>query len=144
VVDVPPLSLEVRDTLAPAEIAALEERLYDFNRRATGIDDGRELGVLAHDDGGALVAGLAGVTWGGCCEIRQLWVAKEHRHRGLGRRLMEAAEREARARGCAQIVLSTHDFQAPDFYHRLGYAVIAEIPDYPHGHANLVLRKRLD
>jgi len=137
------IRLDVRDTLAADEVAALDERLYEFNVAATGIADGRELGVFAHDDGGALAGALTATTWGGCCEIRLLWVAEHERRRGLGRSLMDAAEREARARGCTQVLLHTHSFQAPDFYRRLGYQVIGEIPNYPRGHQHLVLVKPL-
>lgn len=118
--------IDVRDTLVPDEVAAIEERLYQFNVAATGIADGRELGIFAHDDEGGLTGALIGATWGGCREIRI--PADAERRRGLGRTLMEAAEREARARGCVQVVLRTHDVQAPDFYRRLGYRVIGECP----------------
>lgn len=139
----PSFRLDVRDVLVPDEVAAIEERLYQFNVAATGIADGRELGIFVHDDAGGLIAALVGTTWGGCCEIRLLWVDEPARGRGHGRRLMETAEHEARARGCEQVVLHTHTFQAPDFYRRLGYEVIGEIPGYPRGHANLALRKAL-
>lgn len=138
------IRLDVRDTLVPDEVAALDERLYEFNVAATGIADGRELGVFAHGDDGTLAGALTGTTWGGCCEIRLLWVAEPERRRGLGRMLMGAAERTARARGCTQVVLHTHSFQAPDFYRRLGYQVVARIPNHPRGHEDLVLVKPLE
>jgi ribosomal protein S18 acetylase RimI-like enzyme len=40
-------------------------------------------------------------------------------------------------------VLTTHSFQAPGFYRKLGYEPLAEVPDYPAGHLEIVLRKRL-
>ncbi len=122
-------------------VAFLEERLYEFNSGATGIDDGEGLGVFAHSDDGELLAAIAGHTWGETCEIRQLWVRDSHRRRGLGSRLMGAAEAEAQRRGCKQLLLSTHSFQAPDFYAKLGYTQVCELEDYPRGHSQIFLRK---
>jgi len=134
--------LEIADP-SPFDVQFLEDRLYEFNSGATGIDDGLGLGILLRDEPGNIVAGAAGHTWGGTCELRQMWVAPPLRGRGLGRRLILEAEAEAIRRGCQQLVLSTHSFQAPAFYRRLGFEVVSELPDYPRGHSHLVLRKRL-
>jgi len=128
---------------SPADVAFLEDRLYEFNAGTTGIGDGRLLGVFLRDDSGNIVAGAAGHTWGDTCELRQVWVAAHARGGGLGRRLMAEAEAEAVRRGCRQLVLSTHSFQAPGFYRKLGFDVVSELPDYPRGYSQLVLRKRL-
>jgi hypothetical protein len=55
-----------------AEIDFLEDRLYEFNSQATGLADVLGLAVFGRDAQGAVVAGLCGHTWGGCCEIRQV------------------------------------------------------------------------
>jgi GNAT superfamily N-acetyltransferase len=125
------------------DVRFLEDRLYEFNVEATGQADGRGLGVFVRDPAGVIVAAAAGHTWGGTCEIKQVWVRADRRRRGLGARLLAAAEVEARRRGCGQIVLTTFDFQAPDFYARYGFAIVAELPDYPAGHRHLVMRKHL-
>jgi len=127
----------------PEEVRFLEDRLYDFNVAATGISDGRALAILVRGDDGNIQAGLCGHTWGRCCEIRQVWVEDSLRDQGLGSALMEAAEMEARQRGCRQILLTTHSFQAPGFYGRLGFEVVVSVPEYPEGHQHLLLRKRL-
>ena len=135
--------LVVRVDPTPAEIDFLEQRLYEFNSQATGIVDALGLAVFARDARGEVVAGLCGHTWGGCCEIRQVWVHETHRGQGIGRRLLELAETEARRRGCFQIVLATHSFQAPEFYRKLGFEIVGSVPDYPRGHRHLHLRKTL-
>ena len=127
----------------PRDLERLEQEINQFNYRATGFYDGRSLAAFLRDESGALRAGLAGHTWGGCCEIRFLFVRESERRTGLGSTLLRAAEHEARARGCDRVVLSTHSFQAPDFYRRHGYAELGRADGYPRGHAQIYLCKRL-
>lgn len=126
----------------PADVQYLEDRIYEFNAAATGIDDGQWLAFFVRDSV-RIVAGLCGNTWGGTCEIRQFWVDEAQRRRGLGTKLLQAAEREARRRACTQIVLMTFSFQAPAFYARHGFEVLATIEDHPRGSRNLLMRKHL-
>lgn|SRR5512140_1334390 len=128
----------------PGDVQVLEDRLYEFNSGVTGITDGEGLAIFVRDDAGQIVAGICGHTWGGYCEIRQFWVEGSRRGRGLGTRLLEAAEQEARRRGCGQIFLITFSFQAPAFYTRHGFEILTAVDDYPRGHQNLLLRKRLE
>lgn len=128
---------------APDEIQYLEDRIYEFNSAVTGIADGDSLAIFAKDGDCGTVGGICGNTWGGCFEIRQLWVHPAWRKQGLGSELFLAAEREARQRGCRQILLMTFTFQAPGFYARHGFEILAALDDHPHGHKNLLLRKRL-
>jgi GNAT superfamily N-acetyltransferase len=122
---------------------ALQARLYAFNVEATGIDDGRWLRAAVRDGDGDLVAGLAGWTWGGCGYVDVLWVRRDRRGAGLGSRLLEAAEKEATARGCTRMVVSTHTFQAPEMYRRRGYVEYGRVDAYPRGHAHVHLVKEL-
>jgi ribosomal protein S18 acetylase RimI-like enzyme len=121
----------------------LEDRLYEFNVEATGIADGGLL-CFTIEEGGRVIAGIAGHTWGGSCEIKQLWVQAASRGRGFGHALLARAEEEARRRGCRQIVLSTHSFQAPALYRSLGFSETGRVKDYPQGYDNIMLVKRLE
>jgi GNAT superfamily N-acetyltransferase len=95
----------IRIDPTPDDIQYLEDRIYEFNARTTGIGDGELLAFVVRESG-SVVAGICGNTWGGTCELRQFWVDESHRRRGLGTKLFEAAEDEARRRGCTQIVTS--------------------------------------
>lgn len=126
-----------------ADVRFLEDRIYDVNVERTGMADGRLVSHFARDAQGAILAGIYGWTWGGCLEIRTLWVRGDLRGRGLGSRLLAAAEREARARGCTLALLDTHSFQAPEFYRRHGYDTYARLDGYPRGHARIFFKKIL-
>jgi GNAT superfamily N-acetyltransferase len=131
-----------RHDLSPDELDWLEVQLYDYNRAHTGYGDGEGLGFVVDRDG-ARIGAAAGYSWGGICELRQVWVREDHRGQGLGSALVGAAIDEARRRGCAWVLLSTYDFQAPEFYKRLGFAVVAEIKDKPLGHSEFIMRRAL-
>jgi ribosomal protein S18 acetylase RimI-like enzyme len=133
-----------RHDLSIAEIDGLENRLYAHNRRAVGRDDGKGLGFVVADSAGRQVGAVAGYSWAGMAEIKQLWVAEGHRGRGLGRALLEAAVAEADARRCRSVWVMTYSFQAPGLYERCGFERVAELADCPPGHSHIVLRRCLD
>lgn len=137
----PPITVEEQPD--PRDVAFLRERVVEFNEDTTGFRDGRDLACFVRDAAGRVTAGLSGFTWGGYCKVEWLWVAEPLRRAGLGRRLMEAAEREASARGCATILVDTHDFQAPGFYARLGYDAIGRADGCPRGAGQTWFQKRL-
>ena len=122
----------------------IDEELCAFNADMTGHRDLRPLRVAVRGDGGALLAGLSGSTWGGCGYIDLIWVRADRRHCGLGTRLLEAGEKEIRRRGCDQVALSTYSFQAPAFYIRAGYNECGRRSAFPHGHDQIHFVKRLN
>lgn len=140
--NVPRARIDVGD--ADRDLAdLLDDRIYEFNVAATGFADGRMLTIRATIHPQGLVGGLSGWTWGGCGYVDTLWVDSVHRRRGLGSRLLDAAEDEAVERGCVTMALSTHTFQAPEFYAQCGYVEIGRTEGYPSGHAQVHLRKDL-
>jgi GNAT superfamily N-acetyltransferase len=92
--------------------AFLAARIYEFNASATGHADGRALTATVDDARGRRIAAASGHTGEAPASLTSLWVEESHRRAGLGSALLRAVEDEARRRGCAQVVLLTHDFQA--------------------------------
>jgi len=125
------------------DLDALKNAIDAFNYETTGFRDGRYLTAFVRDDDGRMIAGLSGFTWGGYAKVEFLWIADPHRRAGLGRRLLTAAEDEARSRGCAMIVLDTHDFQAPGFYAKLGYEACGRVEGTPLGSGQTWFKKSL-
>lgn len=128
-----------RHDLSPDEIDALEDHIYEHNSTRTGHYDAKPLSFVAELNG-KLIGAVAGHTWGGVCDLRQVWVHPDYRHRGLGAELVRKAIAEARGRRCASIFLATFDFQAPAFYERLGFEAVAKIDARVTGHAEYIMR----
>jgi GNAT superfamily N-acetyltransferase len=122
----------------------LDAELSAYNLATSGVHDQAEFTVRIEDDGGELVAGLSGWTWGTCAGISLVWVREDRRAQGTGARLLEAADRVARERGCRQIVVSSFTFQAPGFYERHGFVETGRIEGLPiEGAADVHLVKHL-
>ena len=137
-------NLRIEEEPRPEDIALLNDHLYRFNASVTGVDDGRWLAIFVRDAAGQIEAGLHGWTWGGTGFVQTFWVREDLRRQGLGSRLLAAAEQEVRRRGCVEIQLDTHDYQAPGFYRRMGYEVVGELPGWPGRSTRIFLRKRLE
>lgn len=126
-----------------SEIASLTDRIDTFNIEETRTYDFKELAIFLRDSTRQLIAGIYAFTWGGCLDIRTLWVREDLRRAGIGSKLMDTVEQEAIRRGCSIATLETHSFQAPGFYEKLGYEEIGVLDGYPYGHKKHYLRKVL-
>lgn len=95
-------------------------------------------------DNDDLLGGLVGHTWAQWLHVTYLYVAPSARGTGLGRTLLEDAERIARERGCVGSIVQTWDFQAPGFYIANGYEVKGKVEGYPPGVTDYTLIKRFE
>jgi ribosomal protein S18 acetylase RimI-like enzyme len=137
------LHIESRHDLSPNELDAIEDRLYEHNSDATGRHDGQGLGFVIRDEAGQLIGVIAGYTWAGTSELKQMWIDRAYRGRGYARALLNAFVVEARSRGVERIWVASYDFQAPEMYEKAGFKRMAEFEGWPEGHSNVVLCKIL-
>ena len=94
-----------------------------------------------------------GTVIGGCllnidewnvADLDILWVDEHYRRQGLGSMLIRKAEQVSKENGCSLMLLGTFDFQARPLYEKHGYRVYGVLENYPEGHCNYSLMKRLD
>ena len=124
-------------------IQALEDKLYVYNSNTINRHDGRLFSKTIRDENGNLLAGVGGWTWASACEITLLWVREDMRSKGIGSKLLEAAEEEAIGNKCNTILARSYSFQAPYFYERNGYRVEHIIENFPNGYRYFSLIKTL-
>jgi len=121
----------------------VREGLALFNVAVTGDSYYSPLAIFLKDERDVVLGGALGHVWGGWLDLDALWVTEPYREQGYGAKLLRAAEDEARMQGCHGVFLTSFSFQAPTFYEKFGYEVVADIPDYPKGHSYQVLKKAL-
>ena len=136
------MDFEVEIHPDPLDLEVLETHIRREASIAMGLGEEVDLAIFVRD-GGKVVAGIAGWTWGDCCELQSLWVQPDLRGRGLATQLLLAAEAEAAARGCSQTVHFTYGFQAQALYEQNGYEVMGRVDEFPSGTDTFWYRKRL-
>lgn len=135
--------LVVTEKPEPNELGAIGENLSAFNDADVGPSERRALAVLVRDEAGALKAGVNGYTGWGWLFTQWLWVDESLRGQGMAGRMLQAAEDEARARGCHSAWIDTFNPVAEKAYTRQGYQVFGELPDFPIGRTRKFLKKKL-
>ena len=126
------------------EINFVNNALRQFNDQKVGPDNHVLLNIVEYDENKNVIAGILGGTYWGWMHIDILWVDEKYRGQGLGSKLLEAAESEARKRGCHFVHVDTMSWQAPGFYIKHGYKIIGELNDIPDGNKKYHLIKNLE
>ena len=92
---------------------------------------------------GTIRGGLLAKAGRGWLHVNTIWVHASLRGKGYGTKLLEAAEEEARHRGCHSAYLDTFSFQALPFYEQRGYEVFGTLDDFPEGYQRYFMRKSI-
>ena len=93
---------------------AVNAGLYCYNDQFAGPMENSTLTIGARDADQKIVGGLIanlqpGWRW---MTVQRLWIEESYRRGGIGRRLLETAEKEAQKVGCLHVAVDTMEFQA--------------------------------
>ena len=121
--------LENKESHKAQEIGDL---IRAYNRSKREESESEPLNLYLEDEKGNLMAGLVAETFGNWLEIEYLFVKEELRGQGIGSKLLQRAENEAKKRNCRFAFVNTYQFQAPDFYISHGYKEVFALQDYPY------------
>ena len=138
------IRIELSHTPTPEERLAILTPLRAYNIAQVGEGNSRDFALLVRDDeSNDILGGLYGKMFYHWMFIDLLSVPDQARGQGVGTRLMHMAEALAQENECIGIYLDTFDFQAPEFYKKLGFSELCQINDYPPGHSRFFFQKRL-
>jgi GNAT superfamily N-acetyltransferase len=135
--------LTVTDSPGEDDLRTIATSLTAFNEAEVGPGNRTPLAVLDRDADGTLIAGISGFTAWGWLFVQLLFVHERARGEGRAARMLEAAEHEARRRGCHGAWIDTFNPVALKVYMRAGYEPFGTLEDFPYGRTRTFLRKRL-
>ena len=137
------MTLRITDDGSERDVQELHALLKAYNLSHREPSKDVPLGIYYENENGEKLAGLVGETFGNWLCIKYLFVSEELRGQGIGTRIMESAEQEAKSRGCKYAFVDTFSFQAPDFYQKLGYQEVFALTEYPYTGARYYYTKQL-
>ena len=121
----------------------LDNGLRDFNKSKLGPYE-HEPFTLYIKIQNEVVAGCYGDITRSNCYIDCIWVNDDYRNKGFATNIMSKLENYAKQKNCSVITLETADFQAKNFYIKIGFSIIAT---YPHNtfldHQVYLMRKKI-
>ena len=116
---------------------AVSRKLWDglvrFNRKTAGPFRYSRTVLAVKDDSGRVRGGAILQSYWKETYVELLWLSDKARRKGVGRQLMQEAERRARRRGSKLMHLNTYSFQAPGFYEKLGFKRFGGMSGSPPG-----------
>ena len=114
------------------DINEIFEMLKEYNLSNREESENVPLGIYYEDENNGKLAGLTGETFGNWLCVHYLFVSEKLRGKGVGSELLNAAESEAKRRGCKYAFVDTFSFQAPEFYKKHGYNEVFTLENYPY------------
>jgi GNAT superfamily N-acetyltransferase len=134
----------ITDAPGAEDESVIRDGLSAYNFEKAGYRDQRPLAILVSDpETGEVVGGLLGSTSFGLLRIDRFFLPESLRKQGLGTRIIKAAEEEGKRRGCGRALLTTLSFQAPGFYKRHGWEVLAQLDGAPPAPTRFLMTKAL-
>lgn len=121
----------------------LSQGLADYAKKTKGLSPIETFSFSLKDEEQTLVGGCNGVMYYGCLYVDMLWIDEKCQRLGYGTQLMPAAEKLGKEKGCLFATVNTMDWEALEFYKKLGYQIEFERHGYLKNSIFYFLRKEL-
>lgn len=112
------------------DVDFIEKSLRQQNRLEAPSTQSKEpvkYNLVLKNHMGDVVGGVITTIYRYSMYVETLWIDEKYRKGGYGTQLMKQAEETARAHGCTMMQLDTFNYQAPEFYKKLGFVQFGEL-----------------
>ena len=134
------LEFEVTENSSSTDLDFLTQKI---NEESVGQGSAYPFAIFIRNKEGKIIAGSNGSIIFGSIYTDQLWVDPNLRGRGVGKKLMKVTHEYGKKHGCSLATVTTMDFQAPDFYQKLGYKIDFSREGYSKGASCIFMSKKL-
>jgi ribosomal protein S18 acetylase RimI-like enzyme len=138
------MKIELTTSPSAEDAMTISQGLMKFNQTVIGhlaTDAEINFSVFARTDDGTVGGGLRATCFWNMLHVEVIWLGEDARGQGIGTSLMQAAEEFAVEQGYELALLESSSWQAKLFYEKLGYELLATVPEYPRGYATHFLPK---
>ncbi len=132
-------SSPAEEGLAPYLVEGLSKHAKE-KRGLAGMSD---FSLTVKNNKDEVKGGLDGILFYGYLYVGNLYIDAAYRGQNIGTELMHKAEAYGRSKGCRFSTVNTMDFEALDFYKKLGYCVDLERHGFDGGSVFYFLIKEL-
>lgn len=135
------LRLSFTENPDPDDVQVLTSGIKAYAKQEKGFESLDFFACFIHDSDNTIVGGCSGGTLYGGLHIDNLWVSERIRHKGWGTKLMHSALKYGQKKGCAFATVNTMDWEAIEFYQKLGFKLEFERHGFQKNSVFYFLRK---
>ena len=105
------------------EMQVLGNGIMEYAKQKKGHGPIEFFAFFIRDENNKIRGGCNGCNLYGCLYVDQIWIEESLRGKDYGTQLMLAAENFGKERGCTFAAVNTMDWEALDFYKKLGFEI---------------------
>ena len=120
----------------------IEQRMTEYHELQVGPYKRKSFTITVKEND-QIIAGLNGNFCGPLCNVWDFWVDEKLQRKTIGTKIMNQCETIAKDQECKMMQLTTSELHSKPFYEKIGYKVLATIPEEFMGHDTYIMRKLL-
>jgi ribosomal protein S18 acetylase RimI-like enzyme len=117
------MQLTLEENPSQQDIQILVDGISAHAKQIRGLEPIQSHAIWIRDQDNMIHGGCSFCNFYGCLYIDNLWVEESLRGKGYGTKLMMSAEKFGKEHGCHFATVNTMDWEALDFYKKLGFQV---------------------